>query len=144
MVYLEDMGTTLDIRLEEMDSFLESEDHTSAHTEDVRNFEVVETIGPAIVLSFERHFDGQWTRARTRVTSFPPYCRFVEELEGVFAGTRFAGLHRPQGTKTRVDIFGDFQCQGKSPEETRRIWLAIFAKSHDEDLASLRRFRSRK
>ncbi len=137
MVYFEDLGTTLDISIEEMEAFLDSEVHGTAHASDVRNFEVVETSGPAIVVTYERKFDGRWGRSRTRVTSLPPYCRFVEELEGVFAGSRFVGVHRPAGAKTRVELFGDIQCAGRSPDQVRTLWLEILAKSHDEDCAAL-------
>jgi hypothetical protein len=144
VVYFEDMGTTLDISLDELDAFLESEEHTSAHSEGVRNFEVVETAGPTIVLTFERKFDGQWGKSRSRLTSFPPYCRGVEELEGVFAGSRFVDVHRPDGAKTRVDLFGDIQCKARSPEQIRTLWLDILAQAHAEDVAALRKFRGRK
>jgi hypothetical protein len=144
MAYFEDMGTTLNVSLDEMESFLESEEHSSAHSDDVRNFEVVETAGPTIVLTYERKFDGQWTKSKTRLTSFPPYCRCVEEIEGVFAGSRFFVVHRPDGANTRVDVFGDIQCQGRSPEQIRKLWLDILAKGHDEDVAKLRKFRERK
>jgi len=143
MVYVEDMGTTLDIRLEDIESFLESEEHGSAHTDDVRNFQVVETSGPTVVLTFERNLEGRWTKSGSRITFFRPYCRWIEEIEGVFAGSRFVGIHRPDGAKTRVDLFGDIQCKGKTPEETRTLWLNILAKTHEEDVASLQRFRDR-
>jgi hypothetical protein len=143
-VYFEDMGSTLDLPLEEMESFLESDAHASTHSEDVRNFAVAETAGPTVVLTFERRIDGHWAPSRSRVTSFPPYCRCIEELEGEFAGSRFVVVHRPDGAKTRVDLFGDIQCRGKSPEETRKYWHSILDKAHDEDHAALRRFRDRK
>jgi hypothetical protein len=144
MVYVEDMGTVFDISLKEVESFLESEEHSSAHPDDVRNFQVVESSGPTVVLTFERRLDGQWKKARSRITSFPPYCRWIEELEGDFAGSRFVGIHRPEGARTRIDIFGEIQCKGKSAEETRTLWLAMLAKTHEEDVASLKRFRDRK
>lgn len=140
VVYFEDVGNTLDISLDDMDAFLESEEHASAHADDVRNFEVVESVGPAVVLSYERKFDGQWGKSRTRVTSFPPYCRFIEELEGVFAGSRFVGVHRPEGPRTRVELFGDVQCKARTPDQTRALWLDMLVKTHDEDLAALRKF----
>ena len=67
MVYFEDMGTTLDIRLDEIESFLDSEEHSSAHADDVRNFQVVETVEPTMVLTFERKLDGQWKKSRSRL-----------------------------------------------------------------------------
>jgi hypothetical protein len=144
MVYVEDMGTILDVNLKELASFLESEEHSSAHSDDVRNFQVVETSGPTVVLTFERNLDGQWKKSSSRITSFPPYCRGIEEFEGDFAGSRFVSIHRPEGARTRVDFFGDIQCKGKSPEETRTLWLNSLAKAHAEDVASLKRFRDRK
>jgi hypothetical protein len=144
MVYVEDMGTMLDISLKELESFLESEEHSSAHSDEVRNFQVVETSGPTVILTFERNLDGQWKKSSSRITSFPPYCRWIEEFEGDFAGSRFVGIHRPDGARTRVDLFGDIQCKGKSPEETRTLWLNLLAKTHEQDVASLKRFRDRK
>jgi hypothetical protein len=144
MVYVEDMGTVLEIGQKELESFLESEEHSSAHSDDVQNFQVVESSGPTVVLTFERKLDGQWKKSSSRITSFPPYCRCIEEFEGDFAGSRFVGVHRPDGARTRVDIFGDIQCKGKGPEETRTLWLAMLAKTHEEDVASLKRFRDRK
>jgi hypothetical protein len=143
MVYFEDVGATLDIPLEEMESFMESDEHSTVHSEDVRNFAVTETAGPMIVLTFERMIEGQWRPSRSRVTSFPPYCRFIEELDGEFAGSRFVVTHRPDGAKTRVDLFGDIQCKGKSPEEVRKYWQSTLDKAHDEDMAALRKFRAR-
>ena len=144
MVYFEDLNTPLEISMDDLESFMESDEHGAAHSDDVRNFEVVENVGSSIVLTYERHLDGQWKRSRTRVTSFPPYCRWIEELEGDLAGSRFVGVHRPDGPRIRVDIFGDIQCKGKGPEELRTYWLDVLAKSHQEDVAALRKFRSRK
>jgi len=54
------------------------------------------------------------------------------------------GLHRPDGARTRVQLFGDVQRKGMRPDEVRTLWLSILAKSHDEDVASLRKFRERR
>ena len=78
------------------------------------------------------------------MTSFPPYCRWIEEIEGEFGGSRFVVVHRPDGAKTRVGVFGDIQGKGKDPEQVRKLWLQILAKAHDEDLSALRKFRYRK
>jgi hypothetical protein len=141
MVYVEDMGTVIEASLTELESFLESEEHSSTHSDDVRNFRVVETSGPTVVLTFERNLDGRWKKSSSRITSFPPYCRWIEEIEGDLAGSRFVSIHRPEGARTRVDLFGDIQWKGKSPEETRTLWLNLLAKTHEEDVASLKRFR---
>ncbi|HEY6238708.1 MAG TPA: hypothetical protein VIZ68_05950 [Thermoplasmata archaeon] len=144
VVYVEDIGTTLDIPFDQLEAFLDSAEHSDAHPDDTRNFNVVEHAGETIVLTFERKLDGQWGKSSSRVRSFPPYCRCVEEFEGVFAVSRFVSIHRPEGTRTRVEIFGDIQCKGRNPEEVRTLWLGILAKSHDEDLAALRKYRSRR
>ncbi|HTW77633.1 MAG TPA: hypothetical protein VMG14_07735 [Thermoplasmata archaeon] len=141
MVYVEDMGTVIEASLTELESFLESEEHSSTHSDDVRNFRVVETSGPTVVLTFERNLDGRWKKSSSRITSFPPYCRWIEEIEGDLAGSRFVSIHRPEGARTRVDLFGDIRWKGKSPEETRILWLNLLAKTHEEDVASLKRFR---
>lgn len=66
MVYVEDVGTTLDIALDELESFLDSEAHASVHSDDARNLEAVETTGPTIALACERNVDGDWKKSRTR------------------------------------------------------------------------------
>jgi hypothetical protein len=144
MVYFEDLGTTLDVPFEEMGAFMEFDEHLAFHAEDVRNFEVVESTGPTVVITYERRIEGNWKRSGTRMTSFPPYCSFIEETEGDLAGSRWVLLHRPDGAKTRIELFGDIQCKGKSPDETRKFWQATMDKTHSEDLAALRRFRDRK
>jgi hypothetical protein len=143
MVYFEDTGSTLDIALDEMDTFLDSDEHGAVHSDDVRNFEVVENNGATVAVTYERRFEGDWKKAKTRITSFPPYCRCIEELEGVFAGSRFVVIHRPAGSITRVEVFGEVRCAGKDPEELRRLWLDLLAKAQDDDVRALRQYRAR-
>lgn len=143
MVYFEDMDTPFEVSMEGLAGWDDSEEHAAAHSGSVRNFEVVENAGASIVVTYERNIGGVWQKARTRVTSFPPYCRFIEELEGEFAGSRFVGLHRPDGPRIMIDIFGDIQSKSMSGEALRKYWLDVLATTHDEDLSSLRRFRSR-
>ncbi|HZY92671.1 MAG TPA: hypothetical protein VFG07_07900 [Thermoplasmata archaeon] len=143
MVYFEDLDTPFDISMEDLPSWDDSEEHAAAHAGAVRNFEVVETAGSAIVVTYERNIRGVWQKARTRVTSFPPYCRFIEELEGEFAGSRFVGGHRPDGTRMKIDIYGDIQSKTMTGETLRKYWLEVLATSHAEDVAALRAFRKR-
>ena len=144
MVYFEDIGTTLDLPFDQMKAFMEFDEHLGFHAEDVRNFEVVEAAGPTVVIRYERRIDGRWGRSGTRMTGFPPFGSFIEEIEGDLAGSRWVLLHRPDGAKTRVELFGDIQCKGKSPEQTLRFWQATMDKTHSEDLAALTRFKARK
>lgn len=144
MVYFEDMGTTIDVPLGELETFLQSREHSSVHSDNVRNFEVVEQSDASLVLAYERRFDGRWRKSRTRMTLFPPYCAWLEELEGDFKGTRFVLVHRPDGKKTRVDVFGDVQCGSMDGEKLRKYWLGLLVKAHDEDELALRRYRARK
>lgn len=143
MVYFEDMDTPFDISMDELGSWDDSPEHASVHSGAVRGFEVVETSGPSIVVTYERMFKGLWGRSRTRITSFPPYCRFIEELEGEFAGSRFVGVHRPDGKRIRIDIFGDIESRSMSGEPLRKYWLEVLASTHTEDVAALKKFRSR-
>lgn len=143
MVYFEDMDTTFDVSMEDFESWNDSEEHSSIHSDVVRNFDLVENAGNVIVVTYERNVNGQWGKSRTRMTSFPPYCRVIEELEGEFAGSKFFGVHRPHGEKMKLDIFGDIQSKSMSGEQLRIYWLGVLAKSYDEDVASLKAFRSR-
>lgn len=141
MVYFEDLGSTLDIPLNELETFLLSGVHGTAHADDVRNFQMVEQSGPTMVLRYERRFKGRWSRSGTRMTVFPPYCAWIEEIEGTFKGTRFVVIHRPHGAKTQVDVFGEVQCKSMPPAQLRKYWLGLLVKAHQEDLVALRRYR---
>ena len=143
MVYFEDMDTPFDVSGEDFASWDDSEEHANAHSGAVRNFEVVETAGPALVVTYERSILGEWQKARTRVTSFPPYWRMIEELEGEFAGSKFMVARRPDGSRIKIDVYGDIQSTSMSGEELRKYWLGVLATTHDEDLSSLKKFRDR-
>lgn len=143
MVYFEDLDTPFDVSMEDFEQWDDSEEHASAHADAVRNFEVVENAGPAIVVTYERKFRGRWGRSRTRIMSFPPYCRFIEELEGEFSGSRFVGIHRPAGRGIKIDVFGDVRSKSMSGEQLRKYWLDVLARTHEEDVAALRAFRDR-
>jgi hypothetical protein len=140
MVYFEDLGTTFDLPFEQMGAFMQFEGHLPMHDE-VRNFEVVEANGPTVVIRYERKIDGEWVKSGTRMTGFAPYGSFLEEIEGDLAGSKWVLLHRPDGAKTRIELYGDIQLKGKSPEEARRYWQATMDKTHAQDLAALERFK---
>ncbi len=141
MTYFEDSGDSIPLPIEVVVKFLNSPEHGRAHAKDVRNFKVVKTEGRTMTLSFERFRDGRWTPALSRLTTFPPYCFFVEELKGTYAGTRFVGIHRPAGKRTRVDIFGDVRSRVYSPAEAKRRLLRTLGDAHREDLAAIRAWR---
>lgn len=51
MVYFEDLGTPAEISMSDLESFLDSQERAAAPADDVRNFQVEESAGPAIVLA---------------------------------------------------------------------------------------------
>ena len=143
MTYFEDTGDSIPLPFQRVIQFLDSAEHGGAHAGDVRNFKVVKTVGLTTTLSFERLRDGKWTPAVSRLTVFPPFCYCVEELKGTFAGSRFVGIHRPAGKRTRVDLFGDVRSKVYPPAKAKRLLLRTLAKAHREDLAAIRAWRKR-
>lgn len=143
MVCFEDLDTPLEVSLEGYVSWDDSDEHAAALSGVVRNFEVVETVGPAIVVTYERKVTAARHRARSHVTSFPPFARFVGDLEGECAGSRFVVAHRPEGRRIRIDVYGDVQSKTMRGEPLRMHWLEVLTKTHEVDRLALSNFRDR-
>lgn len=108
MVYIKDEGSTFDAPIDFVWKYIfGGEDHDGAH-KTTRNpkFEKVSDI--TIIYGSERHLRGKWAPDRMRISMFPPISVVTEWLEGVLAGSKLVYVYSPQGTKTRIDVYGEF------------------------------------
>jgi hypothetical protein len=140
MVYFEDLGSTIEAPIEVVWEYLESEQHGDAHSARARNIKVREAAGPTSVVSGEHLDHGTWSPFCQRATEFPPLCTCIEELEGDFTGTRFVLLYRPEGEKTRVDVYGDVQSRVLDPKTALSQFLKRLESAYDDDLAGITEF----
>jgi hypothetical protein len=143
VVYFEDVGTVYEASLDELWKYLGSEEHGGAHVGNARNFQVKETSGNTTVISAERNLTGQWMAMLSKSTEFPPFCICYEEIEGLFAGTKFVALYRPKGGSTQVDVFGDIQSRTLPIGEAKTLFLASLVGAYADDAKALKTFLKR-
>jgi hypothetical protein len=141
MTYFEDTGTVIDAPIDDVSRYLVSEHHGAAHSSSARNFEVKETAGASGVIAAERFLDGRWSPFLGRSTDFPPFCVCNAEIEGDFAGTKFVLVYRPEGRRTRIDLYGGVRSNVFDAETARRKFLRLLEGAYDEDAAAMRKCR---
>lgn len=103
----------------------------------------LENKGSEMVFEWEmRNPDGKTTRKETwRMAMNPPTGWEMESLSGVSKGTKYTNRYTPMGSKTRVDVEGEFRMQGMDEASTRKAALGFLAEVFDEDQASLKKYK---
>ncbi len=103
----------------------------------------IENKGSETVFEWElRNPDGKTTRKETwRMAMNPPTGFELESLSGVSKGTKYTNRYTPMGSKTRVEIDGEFRMQGMDDASTRKAALGFLAEVFDEDQASLKKYK---
>ena len=137
MTFFQDTGTLLDASIDEVWTYLASERHGPAHAKSGRNFRVTEEVGSTATIFAERRVNGTWRPFLSRSTAFPPFCICNEEVEGDFAGTKFVLLYTPEGSQTRVDVYGDVRSPIYAPDEALRRFRQLLDGSYEEDVAAM-------
>lgn len=144
MTYFEDVGSGIPVSFETLPEFLASAVHGGAHAHDVRNFRVLKTEGPTTTMSFERLHERRWSASVDRVTEFRPFCVCVEEVKGMYAGTKFVLLYRRAGKRTRVNVYGDVRSKVYPASEAKRLFLRALESAHREDITALLAWRKKR
>jgi hypothetical protein len=126
MVYVADEGSEFDAPIEVVWKYiLGGENHDTQH-KTTRNpkFEGVSDI--TMIYSAERNFRGKWAPDRMRISTFAPVSVVIEWLDGVLAGSKLVYVYSPRGTKTGIDVYGEFTSKTLAPAEVEaaaREWL---------------------
>ncbi len=104
---------------------------------------VVEDRGSEVVQEMEmQNPDGKTSRKETwRFVMNPPAGFEMESLAGISKGTRYSHKYTPLGTKTRVEVDGDFHMQGMDETSTKKAVLGFLAEFFDEDNAALKKYK---
>jgi hypothetical protein len=139
MVHIEDLGSQFDAPIDAVWKFLQSpDDHGESHT-DRRNVTGAPDPAGGMRVSWEQNVQGKWVPVVNRVTMFPPVALLVDSLEGPLAGSKFLMYYRPNGTKTGVNVVGDFQSQMIPAAQLEPMVLSSLEQAYNEDNAALQR-----
>ena len=90
-------------------------------------------------LSWEQNVQGQWVKVVNHVSMFPPVAMLIDSVEGPLAGSKFLFYYKPNGTKTGVNVVGDFHSAMIPPAQLEAMVLASLEEAYNEDNAALRR-----
>jgi len=144
MVHVRDEGATFDAPVEVVWQYLNSgPTHGVAH-KTIRNRTTQPAGENAMIATMERNWNGEWVKVVSRMTRLPPLGMVQEFLEGPFAGSKAVLVYSPQGTKTRVDVYGEFTSPTIPEDQIEKAALQWLAQSYDEDAPAVRAFGAKK
>ncbi|MDE1820042.1 MAG: hypothetical protein KGJ23_04050 [Euryarchaeota archaeon] len=116
MVYLKDEGSEFEAPVDFVWKYIfGGEGHDAAH-KTTRNPKFKKVSEITIEYGSERLLRGKWAPDRMRITMVPPISVTTEWLDGVLAGSKFVYVYKPQGEKTRIDVYGEFTSPTLPPE----------------------------
>ena len=117
MVYVRDEGSEFEAPIDFVWRYIfGGEAHDSAH-KTTRNPKFKQVSDITIEYGSERYLRGKWAPDRLRITMVEPISVTTEWLEGVLAGSKFVYVYSPRGSKTRIDVYGEFTSKTLPPDE---------------------------
>ncbi len=144
MVHVRDEGATFDAPVDVVWEYLNSgPTHAGAHKL-IRN-RVAQPAGEnAILATMERNWNGKWVKVVSRMTRLPPLGLVQEFIEGPLAGSKAVLVYSPKGTKTQVDVYGEFTSPTIPKQDVEKAALKWLAESYDEDAPAIKAFAATK
>jgi hypothetical protein len=144
MVHIKDEGSHFDAPIETVWAFLQSPpDHGSSH-KSVRNAEMKPLTENSFVITQEQNMNGQWVKVANRITVHPPLALVIEVIDGPMAGTKMVNVYTPKGSKTGIDVYGDFQSPQIPAAQLEHAARANLETVFNEDSAAIREFASKR
>ncbi|MCI4321134.1 MAG: hypothetical protein L3K18_08955 [Thermoplasmata archaeon] len=140
MVFAKDEGSEFDAPIDVVWRYIfDGEKHDSAH-KTTRNptFEKVSEI--TILYGSERHLRGEWAPDRLRISMFPPVAVVTEWMEGGLAGSKLTYGHSPHGSKTCIDVYGEFTSKSLPPEEVEAAAREFLDNEFRDDAPAVRAY----
>ena len=139
MVHIEDLGSHFDAPIETVWKFILSpEDHSRSHETTRRNVRGEPQGENGLRLSWEQNVQGKWVKVVNHVTMFAPVAQLVHSVEGPLAGSKFLMYYAPKGSRTAVNVIGDFQSPVIPPAQLEPMVLASLEEAFNDDSASIR------
>lgn len=103
---------------------------------------VLEQKGNAMtVMAKVRNPSGGMDTEKLLMTVNQPKGFSVEYLSGLMKGTKQTHTYTSQGSRTRVDVDGEFVASGVDDATLRKGVLANFAQAFEEDSANLKKYK---
>ena len=140
MVFFEDKGTLINAPLETVWEYFHADAHDEAHRGSLRNVSVKSLSSWTMEVTAERCYRGAWSKFVTDTTFCKPLAIFNEEIEGLFAGSKFIMLYAPHGRQTRVDVMGDLRSPTLPDSEVKRVFEEMLETSYEEDTRVVEQF----
>ncbi len=140
MVHVRDEGATFDAPVDMVWQYLNSgPTHMQAHKL-IRNRNAEPAGENTMLVTMERNWNGAWTKVVSRMSVVRPLGIVQEFLEGPFAGSKAFMVYTPKGTKTRVDVYGEFTSPTIPEDQVEKAALKWLAETYDEDVPAVRAF----
>jgi hypothetical protein len=142
MVHIKDEGV-FDASIDKIWKYLQDEDAGVHNHRSILGAKTLEETENGVVQEMDMlNPDGKTKRKETWKLSFNPPTGFtMESLAGVSKGTRYTNRYTPVGSKTRVDVEGEFKMQGMDEASIKKAALGFLAEVFDEDNATLRKYK---
>jgi hypothetical protein len=144
MVHIKDEGSHFDAPIETVWKFLQSqEDHGQSHRT-TRNQQMKPLGETSFVVSMEQNMNGRWVKVANRITILPPVAMAIEVVEGPMTGSKMVNVYTPKGTKTGIDVYGDFVSSQIPAAQLEPVVRQSLQTVFDEDSASIKSFSAKK
>jgi len=138
MVYLVDEGSEFDAPIDFVWKYIFGGDaHDGAHTT-TRNPKFKKVSDITIEYSSERLLRGKWAPDRMRISMVPPISVVTEWLDGALAGSTFTYVYRPNGEKTRIDVYGEFVSKTLPASEVEAAAREFLESEFDADAPAIK------
>lgn len=85
--------------------------------------------------------DGSTHSESWKITMNPPKSMYTEVISGPMKGTKHTHTYTPMGSKTKVEVEGEFVAQGMDDASTEKAVLGMFEMVFKEDNANLQKFK---
>ncbi len=138
MVFIRDEGSTFDAPVDHVWKYMSGDDrHDKAH-KSTRGGKFQSLSDVTIMYTTERNFRGAWSYERMRISIFPPVSIVQEVLEGPLEGSKMVYVYSPKGSKTQIDVFGDFRIKGLPDDQVEAAARAWLESEYNEDAPVIR------
>ncbi|MGI0155921.1 MAG: hypothetical protein ACREDE_07315 [Thermoplasmata archaeon] len=144
MVHIKDEGSHFDAPIETVWAFLEDPDAHGRSHQSTRNQSMKPVSENSFTISMEQNMDGQWVKVANRITVLPPVAMTIEVLEGPLAGSKILNVYTPKGSKTGIDVYGDFVSKQIPTAQLEPAVRENLALVFDEDATAIKAFASKK
>lgn len=137
MVFVRDTGSVFEAPLERVWGYVGSgATHAQAHGHHVLSRE--RHSDASGTYAWEQPWDGAPCRFAMRWTTFWPLGLGYEVLDGPFEGSKFFLVYEPRGSRTAVEVVGEFLSPTLPTEKVTEAVLRFFSVEFEQDRIGLR------